>query len=129
MGMFNSAWAIEPTLQCAVHEDFAEMHVLSKNVQGTRADRRLEDLLLEMALYQFGLLCLSNLSCRWGRISHGDRVYLSGGCMCRGVGVTVSLFQESVSHFERFCLPNSMTMFSVQQYGHPSCWCCNFRCV
>ena len=60
------AWAcstvrrpLNRTMNDAVHEEFVELHVLSKNVQGIRTDRRLEDLLSEVALCQFDALCLS----------------------------------------------------------------------
>lgn len=78
----------------AVHEEFVKLHVVWKNVQSIRTDRRLEDLLLEVAQCQFDLLCLSEC---WRadeeeciETVHGDLVYLSGGCMYRGVGVIVS---------------------------------------
>ena len=79
------------TMNDAVREEFVELHVVSKNVQSIRTDRRLEDLLSEVALCQFDLLCLSEC---WREDAdecmetvNGDLVYLSGGSMYRGVGV------------------------------------------
>ena len=87
----------------AVHEESVELHVVSKTVQRIRTDKRLEDMLLEMALCQFDLLCLSE--CRHANgeecieTVHGGLVYLSGGCMCRGVGVIVSAhFRKKIEH-------------------------------
>ena len=50
---------LNKTMNDAVHEEFVELHVVSKYVQSIRTDRRLEDMLLEVALCQFDLLCLS----------------------------------------------------------------------
>ena len=81
---------LNKTMNDAVHEEFVELHVVSKNVQSIRTDRRLDDMLLEAALCQFDLLCLSECWRADGEECiesvHGDLVYLSGGCMYRGVG-------------------------------------------
>ena len=94
---------LKRTMNDAVHEEFVKLHVVSKNVQSIRTDRRLEDLLLEVAQCQFDLLCLSEC---WRadeeeciETVHGDLVYLSGGCMYRGVGVIVSAqFRKKIEH-------------------------------
>ena len=91
------------TMNDAVREEFVELHVVSKNVQSIRTDRRLEDLLSEVALCQFDLLCLSEC---WRADAdecmetvNGDLVYLSGGSMYRGVGVIISAqFRKRIEH-------------------------------
>ena len=84
-------------------KEFVKLHVVSKNVQSIRADRRLEDMLSEVALCQFDLLCLSECWRADGEECiesvHGDLVYLSGGCMYRGVGVVVfAQFRKRIEH-------------------------------
>ena len=41
----------------ADHEEFVTMHVISKNLQSIRSDRRLEDLISEIGLCNFDLMC------------------------------------------------------------------------
>ena len=95
---------LNQTMNDAVREEFVELHVISKNVQSIRTDRRLEDLLSEVALCQFDLLCLSEC---WRADAdecietvNGDLVYLSGGSMYRGVGVIISSaqFRKKIEH-------------------------------
>ena len=64
-------------------------------------------MLLEVALCQFDLLCLSECWRAHGEGCieplHGDFVYLSGGCMYRGVGVVVSAqFRKKIGHVVSF---------------------------
>ena len=78
----------------ADHEEFVTMHVISKNLQSIRSDRRLEDLISEIGLCNFDLMCLQEC---W-RVDaeecfetyRGDLIYLSGGDRHKGVGIVIS---------------------------------------
>ena len=78
----------------ADHEEFVTMHVISKNLQSIRSDRRLEDLISEIGLCNFDLMCLQEC---WRvdaeecfETDRGDLIYLSGGDRYKGVGIVVS---------------------------------------
>ena len=78
----------------ADHEEFVSMHVISKNLQSIRSDKRLEDLISEIVLCNFDLMCLQEC---WRvdaeecfETERGDLIYLSGGDLYKGVGVVVS---------------------------------------
>ena len=78
----------------ADHEEFVSMHVISKNLQSIRSDKRLEDLISEIVLCNFDLMCLQE--CRrmdaeeCFETERGDLIYLSVGDLYKGVGVVVS---------------------------------------
>ena len=70
------------------------MHVISKNLQSIRNDKRLEDLISEIVLCNFDLMCLQEC---WRvdaqecfETERGDLIYLSRGDLHKGVGVIVS---------------------------------------
>ncbi len=146
------AWAcstvrrpLNQTMNDAVHEEFVELHVVSKNVQGIRTDRRLEDLLSEVALCQFDALCLSGC---WRANAeecietvNGDLVYLSGGSMYRGVGVIISAqFRKKIEHVSfhacgprlcllKFCLGElkcECFLYISRQHGTPYTKLCSY---
>ena len=79
----------------ADHEEFVTMHVISKNLQSIRSDRRLEDLISEIGLCNFDLMCLQEC---WRvdaeecfETDRGDLIYLSGGI---GTKAWALLFQH-----------------------------------
>ena len=90
-----------PAMNDADHEEFVTMHVISKNLQSIRSDRRLEDLISEIGLCNFDLMCLQEC---WRvdaeecfETDRGDLIYLSGGDRYKGVGIVVSaLFRKKI---------------------------------
>ena len=88
----------------AVHEEFVELHVVSKNVQSIEG--------WKICCWKWpyvNLICFvyRNVGVQTGKGGiesvHGDLVYLSGGCMYRGVGVVVSAqFRKKIGHVVSF---------------------------
>ena len=85
----------------ADHEEFVTMHVISKNLQSIRSDRRLEDLISEIGLCNFDSMCLQEC---WRvdaeecfETDRGDLIYLGGRDRYKGVGIVISaLFRKKI---------------------------------
>lgn len=74
-------------------EEFIHLHVLSKNFQSIRAERRYCDFMSELDMCDFDIMCLSETwqDCREEIVAtpHGHTVYLSGDARHCGVGICV----------------------------------------
>ena len=79
----------------ADHEEFVQLHVVSKNLQSIQGKERFEDFMVELDTFEFDLLLLSE-TWRGEKEEHftttgGHKVFLSGGSPGkRGVGICVA---------------------------------------
>ena len=81
------------TTNDAVHEEFIELHVVTKNLQSIRNQTRFEDFMTELDGSDFDLLLLCET---WGmereeffKTCGGNQLFLSGGSTHAGVGICV----------------------------------------
>ena len=82
------------TTNGAVHEEFIQLHVVTKNVQSIRSDARLEDLVLELKELDFDFVFLTETwrenSEEMLKVDGGTKMFLSGGGPHQEVGIVVS---------------------------------------